>query len=42
MLQVISTAVFYVCKHISLVPHFRETEVDTYFSAFERLVSALK
>jgi len=38
----VSTAAFDVGKHISLVPHFRETEVDTYFSAFERLASALK
>ncbi len=32
---------FDVSKHISLVPQFRETEVDSYFSAFERIVSAL-
>ncbi|XDV39050.1 hypothetical protein PO909_008345 [Leuciscus waleckii] len=38
----VSTTAFDVSKHIALVPHFRETEVDTYFSAFERLASALK
>ncbi len=32
---------FDVSKHISLVPQFRETEVDSYFSAFERIASAL-
>ncbi len=32
---------FDVSKHISLVPQFRETEVDSYFSAFESIASAL-
>ncbi len=32
---------FDVSKHISLVPQFRETEVDSYFSVFERIASAL-
>lgn len=31
-----------ISKHIPLVPMFRETEVDSYFSAFERIASALK
>lgn len=30
-------AVFDVCKYINLVPSFRETEVDAYFSSFERI-----
>ncbi len=29
-------------KRIVLVPHFREAEVDTYFSAFEHIASALR
>ncbi|KAL1268457.1 hypothetical protein QQF64_033820 [Cirrhinus molitorella] len=36
-----SAAAFDISKHIALVPHFRETEVDTYFTAFERIASAL-
>lgn len=32
---------FDVGKHIALVPQFRETEVDTYFSAFERIATSL-
>lgn len=32
---------FDVSKNISLVPAFREAEVDSYFSAFERIASAL-
>uniref|UniRef100_A0A8C6LSG2 CCHC-type domain-containing protein n=1 Tax=Nothobranchius furzeri TaxID=105023 RepID=A0A8C6LSG2_NOTFU len=32
---------FDVSKNISLVPTFRETEVDAYFSAFERIAIAL-
>ncbi|KAK0145445.1 Retrovirus-related Pol polyprotein from transposon 297 [Merluccius polli] len=28
-------------KHIALVPPFRESEVDSYFSAFERIAAAL-
>ncbi|KAL1254352.1 hypothetical protein QQF64_016581 [Cirrhinus molitorella] len=32
---------FDVSKHIVLVPHFRETEVDSYFSAFERIATSL-
>ncbi|GAA6097400.1 uncharacterized protein LOC110439519 [Tachysurus ichikawai] len=31
-----SSATFDVSKHIALVPHFREAEVDSYFNAFER------
>ncbi|XP_067261173.1 uncharacterized protein [Chanodichthys erythropterus] len=30
-----------VSKHISLVPQFRESEVDSYFNVFERIASAL-
>ncbi|XP_030216443.1 uncharacterized protein LOC115546817 [Gadus morhua] len=33
---------FDIGKHIVLVPTFRETEVDSYFSAFERIASALQ
>ncbi len=32
---------FDVSKNISLVPQFRETEVDSYFGVFERIASAL-
>lgn len=32
---------FDISRHISLVPPFRDTEVDSYFSAFERVASAL-
>ncbi len=28
-------------KHFVLVPQFRETEVDSYFSAFERIATSL-
>ncbi|KAL0146587.1 hypothetical protein M9458_058218 [Cirrhinus mrigala] len=37
-----SAAAFDISKHIALVPHFKETEMDTYFSAFERIASALR
>ncbi|CAI5695146.1 unnamed protein product [Oreochromis niloticus] len=33
---------FDISKHISLVPPFRESEVDSYFNAFERIAAALK
>ncbi|KAE8289494.1 hypothetical protein D5F01_LYC11196 [Larimichthys crocea] len=33
---------FNVSKHISLVPVFREAEVETYFGAFERIATALR
>lgn len=33
---------FDVSKNISLVPPFRESEVDSYFSVFERIASSLK
>ena len=36
-----SNAAFNVSKHVSLVPIFRETEVETYFTAFERIARAL-
>lgn len=32
---------FEVSRHISLVPQFRETEVDSYFNVFERIASTL-
>lgn len=32
---------FDVGKYITLVPHFRETEVDSYFNAFERIATSL-
>lgn len=35
------SAAFDVSKHISLVPVFREAEVETYFSAFEHIAAAL-
>ncbi len=33
---------FDISKYITLVPTFRETEVDSYFGAFERIAAALK
>ncbi|XP_036390534.1 toll-like receptor 13 [Megalops cyprinoides] len=33
---------FDVSRNISLVPPFRETEVDSYFSAFERIAASLQ
>ncbi|XP_016388304.1 uncharacterized protein LOC107724040 [Sinocyclocheilus rhinocerous] len=33
---------FDVGKHVSLVPQFREAEVNSYFGVFERIASALK
>ncbi len=33
---------FDISKHVALVPLFRETEVDSYFSAFEHIASALQ
>ncbi|XP_035984480.1 uncharacterized protein LOC118558122 [Fundulus heteroclitus] len=33
---------FDISKHITLVPPFRESEVDSYFGAFERIAVALK
>ncbi|KAF3706922.1 hypothetical protein EXN66_Car000093 [Channa argus] len=33
---------FDVSRHIALVPPFRETEVDCYFNAFERIAATLK
>lgn len=37
----ISTPAFDISRHIALVPPFRESEVDSYFSAFERIAAAL-
>ncbi len=28
-------------KHIALVPSFRESEVDSYFNAFEKIATSL-
>lgn len=36
-----SSTRFDVSRHIALVPQFRETEVDTYFGAFERIAASL-
>ena len=38
----VPTPAFDISKHIALVPQFREAEVDTYFTAFERIAGALK
>ncbi|XP_034056780.1 uncharacterized protein LOC117536141 [Gymnodraco acuticeps] len=37
----VPAASFDVSRHISLVPVFRESEVDVYFGAFERIAAAL-
>lgn len=37
-----SQVTFDVSKHIALVPQFRESEVDSYFSAFERIATSLR
>lgn len=37
----VSRDTFDVSKHIALVPQFRQTEVDYFFSAFERIASSL-
>lgn len=37
-----SSATFDVSKHIALVPQFRESEVDSYFNAFERIALSLR
>lgn len=37
-----SDSVFDVSKLISLVPSFRESEVESFFTAFERIAAALK
>ena len=37
-----SAVAFDVSKHISLVPVFREAEIEAYFCAFERIAAALK
>ncbi|KAK0135637.1 hypothetical protein N1851_028500 [Merluccius polli] len=38
----VSSDNFDVSKHIGLVPPFRESEVDSYFRAFERIAATLK
>ena len=38
----VSVAGFDVSRHIALVPMFRESEVDTYFSVFERIAATLQ
>ena len=37
-----STSSFDVAKNVALVPPFRESEVDSYFGAFERIAQSLK
>ncbi|XP_058254433.1 uncharacterized protein LOC131358974 [Hemibagrus wyckioides] len=37
-----SSPSFAITKHIALMPPFRETEIDTYFSVFERIANSLK
>ncbi|KAG7471602.1 hypothetical protein JOB18_022732 [Solea senegalensis] len=37
----VSVPAFDISKHIALVPPFRESEVDSYFSAFERIAATL-
>lgn len=37
-----SSPLFDVSKHINLVPPFREAEVDSYFTAFERVAATLQ
>lgn len=37
-----SDVAFDVSKHISLVPAFHESEVESYFPVFERIAAALK
>lgn len=36
-----SHSTFDVTKHIKLVPPYKETEVDSYFIAFERIAGTL-
>lgn len=36
-----SAPIFDISKHIALVPPFRESEVDSYFSAFDQIAAAL-
>ncbi len=38
----VSSSEFDICKQISLVPSFRESEVDTYFPVFERIATTLQ
>jgi len=37
-----SQVTFDISKYISLVPQFRESEVDSYFSTFERIATSLR
>ncbi len=37
-----SQVTFDISKHIALVPQFRESEVDSYFNAFERIATSLR
>lgn len=39
--QSVESSAFDVSKHISLVPPFRESEVESYFGVFERMAIAL-
>ncbi len=36
-----SAADFDISRHLTLVPVFRDNEVDSYFGAFERIAAAL-
>ncbi len=38
----VSSSEFDISKQISLVPSFRESEVDTYFTVFERIATTLQ
>jgi len=38
----VKTAKFNMNKHIQLVPHFQDSEVDKYFLQFEKVVSSLE
>ena len=33
---------FDITKHLALVPHFREAEIDSYFEAFERIATIVR
>ncbi|XP_058260273.1 uncharacterized protein LOC131362376 [Hemibagrus wyckioides] len=37
-----SQSMFDISKHIALLPQFRESEVDSYFCAFERIATSLR
>ena len=37
-----SVSAFDITKHLALVPHFKEAEIDSYFDAFERIATIVK